>query len=566
MTITYTNQVANVRLGTFCRLLLCWRGSIYKLLYGEFLIFLLCYYTIRYIYRRALSETQQAVFEKLSLYCDSYIELIPVSFVLGFYVTLVLTRWWNQYENVPWPDRLMSQVSAYVEGRDEHGRMLRRTLMRYAILGHVIILRSVSTAVYKRFPSLQHLVQAGFMTPGEYKKLEQLSLPHNMFWVPWVWFGNLAMQALHEGRIRDPVLLQSLLNEMSILRTQCGVLYAYDWISIPLVYTQVVTVAVYSFFLACLLGRQFLIPEKAYRGHEMDLVVPILTFLQFFFYMGWLKVAEQLINPFGEDDDDFEINWILDRNLQVSLLSVDEMHQNLPPLERDMYWNEMEPQPPYTVAASQSRRTSFLGSTFNISLPLEDMEFQPIQEESETHQEVIDRFLGQQICEYSSRRLPHTKKKPFRPYSWVRGTPQHQGAQEDGKLRSTDAFKVAPLYETPGYHSAPQTPLSRSPTVFPELFEPHTPHTSSTDAKDQSLKPAGSAPNIYELLPTSDSALGPPEAHPAKRSTDLMDPPEAPRGYLPEPHTEQSPSSLYSTPRELSDPYWTLENRDSTRS
>lgn len=51
MTVTYSSQVANARLGSFSRLLLCWRGSIYKLLYGEFLIFLLSYYVIRFIYR-----------------------------------------------------------------------------------------------------------------------------------------------------------------------------------------------------------------------------------------------------------------------------------------------------------------------------------------------------------------------------------------------------------------------------------------------------------------------------------------------------------------------------------
>lgn len=80
---------------------------------------------------------------------------------------------------------------------------------------------------------------------------------------------------------------------------------------------QVVTWAVYAYFVACILGRQFL--HKTREGHtqQIDIYFPICTVLQFVIYMGWLKVAQVLMNPFGDDEDDFEMNYLIDRNIQV---------------------------------------------------------------------------------------------------------------------------------------------------------------------------------------------------------------------------------------------------------
>lgn len=115
--------------------------------------------------------------------------------------------------------------------------------------------------------------------------------------------------------------------------------------------------------MSCLISRQFLHkPQTA----ELDMYIPVFTILQFVFYMGWLKVAETLINPFGENDDDFDDNAIIDRNLQVSYLVVDEMHQEHPELIKDQYWDEVEFKIPYIAESEQFNMNAYLGSAHKI--------------------------------------------------------------------------------------------------------------------------------------------------------------------------------------------------------
>ncbi|XP_063596336.1 bestrophin-3-like isoform X2 [Penaeus indicus] len=398
MTVTYTSKVASCKgFGCFWKLLLRWKGSIYKLVWPELLFYTSLYYTCSATYRFVLDENQRRTFEKVSIYCESFIDLIPVSFVLGFYVSIVVQRWWDQYMSLPWPDSLALFVSTSIHGQDHRSKLMRRTILRYSNLAMLITFIMISPGVKKRFPTPEHLIEAGFMTSNEKKIFDDLDAKtsHPKYWMPLVWAGSIVSRARKEGRIRDDFAVKTIIDEINRFRGLCGGLLSYDWISIPLVYTQVVTLAVYTFFLGTIMGRQFLDPAQKIPNHTLDFYVPIFTLLQFFFYMGWLKVAESLVNPFGEDDDDFEVNWLVDRNLQVSYLIVDEMHSEHPELIQDMYWDEIFPQElPYTVAAEQFRREPPQGSTAHIEVPEPDQEFLPLLEEMDDEEDLQEERVG----------------------------------------------------------------------------------------------------------------------------------------------------------------------------
>ncbi|XP_015363789.1 PREDICTED: bestrophin-2-like [Diuraphis noxia] len=368
-----------------------WRGSIYKLVWPDLAAFLVCYYTLNLTYRFVLNPQQKRIFESISDYCETYSDLIPLSFVLGFYISIIMQRWWDQYCSIPWPDPIAVYVSSHIHGQDERGRLMRRTIMRYVCLGLTMVFSNISPRVKKRFPTLDHFVEAGLLLENEKTIVLDLNdkFPrHSKHWLPVVWATSIVTRARKEGRIRDDFAVKTIIDELNTFRGQCGLLLNYDSISVPLVYTQVVTLAVYSFFITTVMGRQWLdkpVMPLANLKHQtesnsanynyIDLYFPVFTTLQFFFYMGWLKVAESLINPFGEDDDDFEVNWIIDRNVQVSYLIVDEMHHEHPELIRDQYWDQVFPtELPYTVAAGERERHPE-PSTANIAVSDADAEY-----------------------------------------------------------------------------------------------------------------------------------------------------------------------------------------------
>ncbi|KJH52708.1 Bestrophin [Dictyocaulus viviparus] len=162
--------------------------------------------------------------------------------------------------------------ASYIRGSNESTKILRRNLVRYLVLCQALVLRDISMQVRKRFPTMDTLAAS---------------------------------------------VLLSIFKEISKFRHGLAALLKYDWVPVPLVYPQVIFLAVRFYFIICLFGRQFIVTGNNPSG--IDLWLPITTMIQFIVYMGWMKVAEALLNPLGEDDDDLECNYIIDKNLMARL-------------------------------------------------------------------------------------------------------------------------------------------------------------------------------------------------------------------------------------------------------
>ena len=104
-------------IGTW-NLLMRWKGSVYKLIWQDLLIFIVCYFIMALIYRVALIEypKQKQHFELMCIYAERFSGSIPIALLTGFYVSSVVSRWWDQFMALPYPDKIALKLVAFVPG------------------------------------------------------------------------------------------------------------------------------------------------------------------------------------------------------------------------------------------------------------------------------------------------------------------------------------------------------------------------------------------------------------------------------------------------------------------
>lgn len=114
----------------------------------------------------------------------------------------------------------------------------RQAIARWSSLQAAIAWSGISVRTLKRFPTERHLVDSGLMTNEEYDLYMGTEAPHGKWFLPVLWICNLVKRLHRENRI-DSIHLEMLMKQIFAYRDGFAMLFVYDWIKVPLVYTQV---------------------------------------------------------------------------------------------------------------------------------------------------------------------------------------------------------------------------------------------------------------------------------------------------------------------------------------
>ncbi|VDD97694.1 unnamed protein product [Enterobius vermicularis] len=217
MTVRYHSDLSSASFLGSTLMILRWKGSLWKAVYQELIVWLIIYAILSCTYAFWLNDHQKKLpfltFEQVVNFCNRYGELIPLTFMLGFYVTLVVERWWGCITRLGLIDNVAVLIANRIRGESERAALIRCSILRYLTLIQVMIYRAISTTARRKFPTLESLVEAEVesnQVKGYLEKNELARFRENNFWICIQWAMSLARTARDENIIQNDFALEDI--------------------------------------------------------------------------------------------------------------------------------------------------------------------------------------------------------------------------------------------------------------------------------------------------------------------------------------------------------------------
>jgi len=301
--------------------------------------FICVYYIIQVIYRYEIKpyEDMETKFHDLVEIWNSEVKVASkdLIFLLGFYVSMIVKRWWDQVYNLPEIDQIAVLMGGLVvtDGKnDEEAHLFKITVLRYCMLSYCLLMRKISKGMRKEFWSSETIVDKGLITAKEVQYLDpdgDIDVISLKWFAPLTWACDKIKHSKFGSQVLIPVEHKQLLVNLRTFQNHLQRVHCYCEYPIPTVYKQVVLFAVGSFFSLAIIAEQELVYDLEDGEESPNFGFPIFLLLKFIFIAGWLCVAETIRNPFGEDEEDINVVKCLDHNIWVASVTI-QQQDNVP--------------------------------------------------------------------------------------------------------------------------------------------------------------------------------------------------------------------------------------------
>jgi len=249
-----------------------------------------------------------------------------ITFLVGFYVSTIATRWWEQIKEIPTPARINIQLANVVKKMsDEQALSFKKKIMRYVHLSWTLVMTQRNKNLFRLYSEKKELKAKGLLTEDEVKNLElgmkecEATSYQSLWWEPLNWATIMIKKAKNAGQLGDP---KDLLKDIRLFQVELGHILRHKHNKLPVIFSQAVWVAVIVWMFVTLIGAQNTdhnseVQARAHNpvretlltlpGHELFAVILIIT---------WLQAADKLYNPF-QNNKGFSVN--LEEELDYSL-------------------------------------------------------------------------------------------------------------------------------------------------------------------------------------------------------------------------------------------------------